>query len=231
MELYFLKNEENERNKMDKLRTITNEELMIIYESHSRWLAGTIGGIRADLSYADLSEKKLWGLNFSYADFSFAYMRGCNLYSCDFSHAKMIGTNLSFSFIAKSVFTETDLTEANINNSILCHSKLVNTKLKNTSLIDVTLSDVDFSDVEIRQRDLKHAIKCGAKYNNNMKIQKTQYGFKWGSAEIQRDISDEDGGWVSLFIISKKQRFHVVVMKGGKIKITELPLLDKEENE
>ena len=47
----------------------------------------------------------------------------------------------------------------------------------------------------------------------------TQYGFQWGSAEVERMMSDEKQGWVYMGV--KSPRFHVYlyVTKTGKIRV------------
>lgn len=37
-----------------------------------------------------------------------------------------------------------------------------------------------------------------------MKFNLTQYGFEWGSIEVERLFSDEDNGWVQLGVSSLK---------------------------
>ena len=52
-----------------------------------------------------------------------------------------------------------------------------------------------------------------------MNVEPTQYGFKWGSAEVERMMSDEKGGWVYLGVRSPKQVVYVYVTRTGKIRV------------
>lgn len=48
----------------------------------------------------------------------------------------------------------------------------------------------------------------------------TQYGFKWGSLELERACSDEKKGWVIALIKTKKypQGIQIYVTKTGKVR-------------
>ena len=72
---------------------MTQDALKKILESHKKWLNGEEGGIRADLSGADLRGANLSGANLSYANLrganlSYANLRGTNLSEADLSRAK-----------------------------------------------------------------------------------------------------------------------------------------------
>ena len=77
------------------MKTYTAEELKTILELHLKWLRNEEGGIRANLSGADLRDADLSG-----ADLSCAYLSGADL-SCaclsgaDLRDAYLIGADLS----------------------------------------------------------------------------------------------------------------------------------------
>ena len=52
-----------------------------------------------------------------------------------------------------------------------------------------------------------------------MRFEQTQYGFNWGSAEVERMMSDEDKEWVYLGVRSPKQVIYVYVTRTGKIRV------------
>lgn len=54
-----------------------------------------------------------------------------------------------------------------------------------------------------------------------MNSETTQYGFKWGSATIERLCSDEKKGWVYLAVSSPKAIIELYVTKSGKIRVYE----------
>ncbi len=47
----------------------------------------------------------------------------------------------------------------------------------------------------------------------------TKYGFKYGAAEIQRNMSHEKQGWVDIDITTPRARLEVYVTKTGKVRI------------
>lgn len=60
-----------------------------VLDSHKRWLKGEMGGERASLVGADLSDTKLAGLDLEGAD-----LRGANLERADLSGADLSNTNM-----------------------------------------------------------------------------------------------------------------------------------------
>lgn len=68
---------------------MNKEELAVIIENHGKWLRDEAGGVRADLSGADLSGADLRG-----ADLRGADLRGANLSSADLG-----GANLSSAYL------------------------------------------------------------------------------------------------------------------------------------
>ncbi len=64
-----------------------------ILRSHAAWLAGS-GGVRANLSRADLSVANLSGANLSGADLSRANLPGADLSRANLSGANLSGANL-----------------------------------------------------------------------------------------------------------------------------------------
>ena len=54
-----------------------------------------------------------------------------------------------------------------------------------------------------------------------MKCETTQYGFNWGSARVERTMSDDKKGWVHLNVKTPKelQRVSIYVTKTGKTRV------------
>ena len=70
------------------------EELQKILKLHEKWLNGEDGGVKANLSDANLC----------YADLSDANLRGANLSGADLNDANLRGANLSFALMDGFVY-------------------------------------------------------------------------------------------------------------------------------
>jgi len=49
--------------------------------------------------------------------------------------------------------------------------------------------------------------------------EETQYGFKYGSADVSRIACDEDKGWVVVGVKSPKSEVQIYITKTGKIRV------------
>jgi hypothetical protein len=70
-------------------------QLKEIVRLHGLWLAGSGGGIRADLSHADLSHADLINADLRYADLSDANLSNADLSNANLSNADLSNANLS----------------------------------------------------------------------------------------------------------------------------------------
>jgi hypothetical protein len=52
-----------------------------------------------------------------------------------------------------------------------------------------------------------------------MNFKQKDYGFKWGSIDVERLISDEEKGWVTLGIKSNKTSLQIYATKTGKVRV------------
>lgn len=107
-----------EQNKMKKY---TQEELNEILESHQHWLnedCENWEGMRANLSYADLSN----------VDLSYTNLRGSDLHYANLCNADLRGTNLRGANLHRANLSYADLHCANLCNAGLCFADLNNTK-------------------------------------------------------------------------------------------------------
>ena len=77
------------------MKTYTKKELDKVLKLHDLWLNNKGGGIRADLSGADLSYTNLPGANLSGANLFDADLSGANLYGAKLSGANLSNANLS----------------------------------------------------------------------------------------------------------------------------------------
>ena len=86
---------------------------------HELWLDGSSGGVRADLSGANLSGASLWRTNLQHADLSRASLSGANLQHTDLSEANLQHTDLSRASLRYANLQHTDLSGANLSGADL----------------------------------------------------------------------------------------------------------------
>ena len=121
------------------MRRITQEELNKILELHQKWLDDDPDGVRADLSYADLtladlSGVDLKGADLSYADLTLADLSGVDLKGADLSYADLRYTNLSSADLRFADLRDADLFGADLRDANLRGADLENVKTnENTS--------------------------------------------------------------------------------------------------
>lgn len=135
---------------------ITYAAVLIILDSHSKWLADYTTGERAvlkgfnlsgmdlsgkDLRHIDLSDSNLCETSFKGSDLSHAMLTCANLYC-----ANLIGANLDNANMKTANLTRAFLNEAKITNADLCgadlkHVYLNKVIIKNTDLTYIKISD------------------------------------------------------------------------------------------
>ena len=71
------------------------EDIKEVLDKHRKWLKSEVGGVRANLSYADLRSADLSSVNLSYADLSSADLRSADLRSANLSYADLRSANLN----------------------------------------------------------------------------------------------------------------------------------------
>ena len=126
------------------MRTISKDELTEILRKHKMWLSGEAGGIRADLSRANLYRADLSGANLRWAvlceaDLSWADLSGADLRGADLSKADIRGADLY-----KADLYEADLRGAkNLNFPIACPEKGTFTAFKKAGgyIIELEIPD------------------------------------------------------------------------------------------
>ena len=95
-----------------------------VLELHKKWLNDEKGGIRADLSYANLNDADLRGANLSYVNLRGADLSGADLRYADLSDADLRGANLRRADLSGANLIGADLSDANLSNADLSDANL-----------------------------------------------------------------------------------------------------------
>ena len=106
------------------------QKLQDMLAKHRKWLQRTYGGVRLDLSGADLRG----------ADLSGAVLRSAKLSGTNFARAIMIGTDLQ----------ECDLFAANLDRADLSHANLENADLRGAFMRGCRLNGANMKGVDLR---------------------------------------------------------------------------------
>lgn len=130
-------------------RKITKKELNTILRNHKKWLDKKPGGVKADLSFVNLS-----GVNLQEVDLSYANLEGSDLFCTNLCSADLYGANLS----SASLFCA-NLCYANLQGAILVNADLEGANLFN-AVFDVTDSLIDFRKGKILTKPLIGYKKC-----------------------------------------------------------------------
>ena len=125
------------------------EELQKILKLHEKWLNGEDGGVKADLSGANLS-----GANLSDANLNGADLRDATLCYADLSDADLNDANLSGA----------DLNDANLRGANLRSANLSGADLRDANLCYADLCYADLSDADLRGANLSFALIDGFVY-------------------------------------------------------------------
>ena len=100
------------------------KNLKEVLELHKKWLNDEKGGIRADLSYANLNDADLRGANLSYVNLRGADLSGADLRYADLSDADLRGANLRRADLSGANLIGADLSDANLSNADLSDANL-----------------------------------------------------------------------------------------------------------
>jgi Family of unknown function (DUF5758)/Pentapeptide repeats (8 copies) len=108
-------------------------------KKHKLWLEGKEGGVRADLSDANLSganlsDANLSGANLSDANLSGANLSGADLYRADLSSADLSYANLSYANLSGANLSYANLSGANLSYAYLSDANLSGAKLPHFSI-------------------------------------------------------------------------------------------------
>ena len=126
---------------------MNGEEIRIVLEKHEKWLNNELGGIRADLSGADIYGLDLRGANLYGANLIRADLRVAYLIKADLREANLSGANLSGA----------DLYEANLSGADVSGADLREANLSGANLSGANLSGANLSGADLRGADLSGA--------------------------------------------------------------------------
>ena len=124
---------------------MNGEEIRIVLEKHEKWLNNELGGIRADLSGADiygldLRGANLYGANLIRADLRVAYLIKADLREASLSGANLIGADLYEANLSGADLSGADLREANLSGANLSGANLSGSNLSGADLRGADLS-------------------------------------------------------------------------------------------
>lgn len=116
------------------MRKISDEELRKILNLHEKWLRGGKDGVRADLSWTNLSDMDLSHVNLIDANLDFSVLENSDLSYSDFTGANFFcanlkNANLSYAILNHANFLNACLAYTNLNGACLDGSILINTDL------------------------------------------------------------------------------------------------------
>ena len=127
-------------------------KLANILELHLKWLRSEKGGVRADLSCANLR-----GADLSCADLSCANLRGANLSCANLSDANLSDADLSDANLSCANLSDANLSDANLSDADLSCANLSCANLSDANLSDANLSDANLSDANLSCANLSDA--------------------------------------------------------------------------
>jgi uncharacterized protein YjbI with pentapeptide repeats len=125
-----------------KESNMTRDEISKILNLHAKWFRVEEGGVRANLSGANLYQ---------------ANLSGANLYQANLSQANLSGANLS-----RANLSEANLSEANLSRANLSWANLSWANLSEANLYQANLSGANLSEANLSRADLSWANLSGA---------------------------------------------------------------------
>ena len=121
------------------------EELQQILDKHLKWLKGEVGGERANLYNADLSNANLRCANLHYANLYNANLSCANLYNANLRCANLYNANLSNADLRYADLRHADLRYANLSYDNLYAANLSCANLYNSNLSNADLRYANLS--------------------------------------------------------------------------------------
>ena len=156
---------------------MNSEEIRKMLENHKKWLFNESGGIRANLTganlyqadlceanlreanlrEADLCEADIYGANLYHADLRGANLRGANLYQADLCGADLRGANLREANLREADLRGANLRGANLYQADLCGADLRGANLREADLREADLRGANLRGANLRGANLYHA--------------------------------------------------------------------------
>ena len=203
---------------------MNGEEIRIVLEKHEKWLNNELGGIRADLSGADI-----YGLD----------LRGANLYG-----ANLIRADLRVAYLIKADLREANLSGANLSGADLYEADLGGADLREANLSGANLSGANLSGADLRGADLSGADLRGADLRGaNLRLAKNipsyacrlvcpEEGSFIGFKKARTTAPDFREAIVKLLITEDAKRSSATTRKCrcDKAKVISITSLDGKEN-
>ena len=106
------------------MNTYTKDELTVILDNHAKWLNNIDGGIKANLSFADLSSANLSYTDLGFADLSSADLSSANLRYADLGSADLSNANLRYANLGSADLSSANLSYTDLGSAILNSAKL-----------------------------------------------------------------------------------------------------------
>ena len=203
---------------------MNGEEIRIVLEKHEKWLNNELGGIRADLSGADI-----YGLD----------LRGANLYG-----ANLIRADLRVAYLIKADLREANLSGADLSGADLYEANLSGADLREADLREANLSGANLSGADLRGADLRGADLRGADLSGaNLRLAKNipsyacrlvcpEEGSFIGFKKARTTAPDFREAIVKLLITEDAKRSSATTRKCrcDKAKVISITSLDGKEN-
>ena len=108
-----------------------------ILQKHKKWLEGTEGGERANLTGVDLTRANLFRANLNGADLTEAKLFRANLNGADLTEANLFRVNLTRADLTGACLAGANLTRADLTGANLAGSDLTGACLDGANLIGV----------------------------------------------------------------------------------------------
>lgn len=132
------------------LTRIAREDLSKALAKHLAFLNARMGGVRANLSFCDLSGVNLTAHNLSDADLTGASLRGAILDNTNLTRAVLFGADLR-----RAKLRSADLSHADLRGAVVRGADLTNANLFHADLRDGAIADkVRGGDLRLRQLEL-----------------------------------------------------------------------------
>jgi hypothetical protein len=135
------------------------KELKQILKAHAKWVRGEAGGIKADLSEADLSLADLSLADLSGADLREADLSGADLREADLSGADLSGADLRLANLSGADLSLADLSGADLSGADLKEANLSGANLREALLREADLREADLSGADLREaHDIQYVL-------------------------------------------------------------------------
>ena len=203
---------------------MNGEEIRIVLEKHEKWLNNELGGIRADLSGADIYGLDLRGANLYGANLIRADLRVAYLIKADLREANLSGANLSGADIYEANLSGADLSGADLREANLSGANLSGANLSGANLNGADLRGADLSGANLRLAKNIPSYAC--------RLVCPEEGSFIGFKKAHTTVPDSREAIVKLLITEDAKRSSATTRKCrcDKAKVISITSLDGKEN-